>query len=500
MKLIFWPILTGLLCALAHPKANLFPLAFVGLLPWFWALKKGLSGFIGGWIAGFSYFMPLLYWLVPVMTHFGGLPPLAAWGVLALLALYLALYWALVSTLIQRHGLLEGDLAALLVPAVWVAGEFLRGKLFYGFPWGFLGASQARFLPFIQIADLGGIYAVSFLVVLANVGLFLFWERRFKGAIISFILIALCLGYGLIRLHTRWPEEKTQVFGLVQGNIPQDLKWSPALKEESLTRYLKLSEEALGCGAEVVLWPETALPWFFPDDTLSRRVLSWSQKHPVPLVLGAPRLSVSDEKIKVFNSLFLLKGGKILGIYDKQQLVPFGEFVPLERYFPLMRTFAVAAGNFSPGLKGAPLSLGPERHLGPLICFESTFPSLARRQVRQGANILLVATNDAWFGRSAGPYQHFDQAVFRAVETRRYVVRVANTGISGIIDPYGRILKATPLEKTVASCMKGAYLSYFSYYTRLGDVWAGICVFISIALAMVLFPFRKGRRNLLQEK
>ena len=478
------PLLTGLLCALAHPKAGLFPLAWVGLLPWFWALKRGERAFFAGLLAGFSYFMVLLYWLVPVMEHYGGLPWPAAWGALALLSFYLSLYWGLASFLIQRARLLEGEWSGVLISAVFVAGEFLRGKLFYGFPWGFLGVSQARLLPLIQVADLGGVYAVSFLVVLANVGLFLLWERRFRGGFLAWGLIFLALIYGFYRLQSTWPEIKSNNFGLIQGNFPQDIKWSPGLKKETLRRYLNLSEKALKCGAEVILWPETALPWFFPDDQLSEEVLQWSTKFGVPLVVGAPRLGVSGEKIKVYNSLFLINEGQIVAIYDKQHLVPFGEFIPLEDYFPFVRTFAVAAGDFSPGPNGRPLPLGSEEKLGPLICFESTFPSLARRQVRAGASILFVATNDAWFGRSAGPYQHFDQAVFRAVETRRYVVRVANTGISGVIDPYGRILLATPLEKSLAPCAKAGHLSYFSYYTRLGDLWAGFCVLITLALTI----------------
>ncbi|NPB09433.1 MAG: apolipoprotein N-acyltransferase [Thermodesulfobacteria bacterium] len=497
MKPFLLAVLSGMALAFAHPKWDLYPLAYVALVPWLWVIPKrpfALS-FLSGWV----HFFVLLYWLVPVMTDFGGLPGPAAWGTLGLLAAYLALYWAATGVFAARAELLQGDLRGLfLFPAVFVAFEFLRGRLLYGFPWGFVGASQYRLLPLIQVADLGGIYAVSYVVVFVNYLLFALLRRRAGrrelGAAL-FVLLAV-LSYGLVRLQTEWPAIGRERAALIQGNVPQTSKWKPELRRESLKRYLSLSEQALSEDPSVILWPETALPFLFPVESLSQEVLVWQKSHGVPLILGAPRLGLFGEKPRIYNSLFLIKDGRVVSFYDKQRLVPFGEFIPLEDKIPLLRTFAVASGDYSPGPAGGPLKLDEKRVFGPLICFESVFPDLAYEQVRRGATVLLVATNDAWFDRSAGPYQHFAQAVFRAVETRRYLLRVANTGISGLIDPHGRIRLATPLEETLNPCVEAYHLAYFSWYTRLGDLWAGFCVLITgFVLAEKLFRRRKDEAS-----
>ncbi len=497
MKAFLWASLCGMALALAHPKWDLYPLAFLALVPWLSFLAQGKGAFRFSFGMGFFYFFLLLYWLVPVMTKFGGLPWPAAVGTLGLLAAYLALYFGLCGLGACSLGLLKGDLKGLfLFPALFVALEFLRGKLLYGFPWGFIGASQYRFLPFIQVADLGGIYAVSYLVVLANYLLFVLWQRPKGWWRVWFwggLVLLVSLTYGIVRLKTIWPEGPRERLALIQGNVPQETKWVPERRGETLKRYLSLSQRALDQNPTLILWPETALPFFFPLESLSSKVLSWQRVHGTPLILGAPRLGLTGKEPRIHNSLFLVKDGRVVSFYDKQRLVPFGEFIPFEKQIPLLRTFAVASGDYSPGPAGGPLVLGPQRIFGPLICFESVFPDLARKQVRQGATILLVATNDAWFDRTAGPYQHFVQAVFRAVETRRYLVRVANTGISGLIDPYGRIKKATPLEETLTPCVEAHHLAYFSWYTRLGDLWAGFCVLITGALYAEKL-FRRGSK------
>ncbi len=498
MKVFLGALWSGVLLALAHPKWDLGPLAFGALLPWLFILASTKERvFTSSFLVGFSYFLVLLYWLVPVMTTFGGLPWPAALGTLGLLAAYLALYFGACGYLARYLGLLEADAKGLFFfPALFVALEFLRGKLFYGFPWGFVGATQYRFLPLIQVADLGGIYAVSYLVVLANYLFFVSLKRKEgwgKTAFLGLLLFVSVLLYGFFRLGTVWPEGPFEKAALIQGNVPQELKWQPERRRQILARYFSLSSRVLVRQPSLILWPETALPFFFPLDSLSNEVLLWQKEHGVPLVLGAPRLGLRSQKPLIHNSLFLVDDGRVISFYDKQHLVPFGEFIPLEEWFPFLRTFAVASGDYSPGPAGNPLLLGPGRVLGPLICFESVFPDLARRQVRQGATLLLVATNDAWFNRSAGPYQHFVQAVFRAVENRRYLLRVANTGISGLIDPWGRIKQATPLEETLTPCVEAHHLAYFSWYTRLGDLWAGFCVLITIFLLAEKL-FRRGKK------
>ncbi len=481
--------LAGLLLILAQPKFSLYPLVFVGLVPLLGAVqqKKTPALALGCW-AGFVYFYGLLYWLIEVMTHFGGLPWPAAAGVLALLALYLGLYWGLVLAVAKRLvGLSPRPESALAWAALFTLADYLRAYFLGGFPWGILGQALAPFKAFIQVADLGGVYLVSFLVYLCNYAVFaglVFRRAAWSTLLLALVFLAFCLGYGHFRLGQDWRGQDIRV-GLIQGNVPQDIKWNPTFQRETLARYQRLSEKVRAAGAQLIVWPETALPfYFFPHQGLGRTLLSWTRDLEVPLLFGAPRVAWARGKPLIHNSLFLVSKGQVLGVYDKQHLVPFGEYVPLEHVFPFLRTFAVASGGYSPGPYGRPLSLAQGKVFGPLICFESVFPRLAVQRVRQGATMLVVVTNDAWFGRSAGPYQHFEAAIFRAIETRRYVVRAANTGISGVISPTGQVLCATKLEKIAAPCAWAGFLSYLSPYTRYGAYLP--VVYLLLALPAVL--------------
>ncbi len=489
-------LFTGLVLALAYPKFDLFPLAFValGLLLLLVKMYPG-RGFRLGFLAGFSFFFLLLYWLTGVMTHFGGLPLPAAWGILALLSAYLALYLAVPVYLFEQLKLYEiSVLNAFILAGLVVLFEYLRGFILGGFPWGLLGASQYRFLDLIQAADIGGVYLISFLVVLVNYALFaLFADYRRAWPVEAVVLVIFLsfLVYGHLERQKDWPGMPFEV-GLIQGNIPQDIKWDKAFKQASLKRYFELSEKAIRHGAQILIWPETAIPfYFFPDQGLGCKIIAWSQTHQALLLFGAPRLSLYQDRIEIHNSLFLVAKGRIKGVYDKQHLVPFGEYVPLENVFPFLRTFAVASGDYRPGPNGGPLRLSRHKVFGPLICFESIFPWLARKQVQKGATVLVVVTNDAWFGRSAGPYQHFAQAVFRAIENRRYVLRAANTGISGVISPTGEILCATKLEETTAPCAKAGFLSYLTVYTKYGTFFPLFYLFWAVLAIPKLIRSRR---------
>ncbi len=491
----FLALAGGVLTALAHPKVSWSYLAFFSLVPVLEAVRlRPQRAFLFSFLAGFSYFLFLLYWLVPVMVRFGGLPLPAAVGVLGLLAAYLALFWALPVKIFVFTGRLKGSLfSAFFFAALFTSFEFIRAKVPYAFPWGILGASQYRELFLIQIADFGGVFAVSFLLTLVNYALFSFMNTRKKSFLaLCFLALLGAYLYGAARLETQFNGPAQRV-GLVQGNVPQDLKWDRAFLQETIAKYQKLSREAVSCGAEVVIWPETAFPLYLSEkNKWLERLLGWQRQLAKPLIFGAPYYELKGERFRVYNSLFLLRDGKIVGRYDKQRLVPFGEFVPFEKTLPWLRTLAVASGEYAPGPRSLPLKLNPHQVFGPLICFESIFPDLARQRVRDGATVLLVATNDAWFDATAGPYQHFAQAVFRAIETRRYVIRVANTGISGLIDPYGRVIKQTPLEKEAAPCVTAKHLAYFSWYTRYGDLFSLGCLGLTLAVSVSAI-FRRER-------
>ncbi len=489
----FLAISAGVLLVLAYPKINLTFLAFVGLVPLLLGIKQQPNKALTlGFLSGFVYFFLLLYWLIKVMTHYGGLPFIAACGTLALLSAYLAAYWAIGGYIFAKAKLYKiSILNAISFASLMVLLEYLRGWFLGGFPWGYLGASQYKFLTLIQVADIGGIYLISFFVILTNYAVFSLISDKIKGLsviVFTFLIFLLFLSYGYIRLNQKWVGPSIKV-GIIQGNIPQDVKWSEYFLNETINRYFALSETAINQGAKIIIWPETALPFYFmPDQDPGKSILLWSAKKKISLIFGAPRPAFIFKRPKVYNSLFLVTHGKIIGIYDKQHLVPFGEYVPLENIFPFLRTFAVASGNYQPGPRGNPLRFAEDKIFGPLICFESVFPRLSARQVKKGATILIVATNDAWFDRTAGPYQHFTQAVFRAIETRRYLLRVANTGISGFISPTGKILYATQLEKPVVTCVIATFLSYLTVYTKYGKFcWLFYLVLVLPVLPRVVF-------------
>jgi len=405
---------------------------------------------------GLVHFASLLYWLVPVMTRFGGFPWPVALAVHLLLAFYLALYPALTFGLSELFGFLKtpGLLRGLGFALLWVFFEILRSHLLTGFPWEPLGGSLAPNPYLIQAAAFLGTCFLSFMLAFSNYAFFAlarYGKRSLKVLIPALSLVLLNFIYGFWVIPEKSPPFPFKV-ALVQGNIPQDLKWQKGLETRSLEKYLRLSRKALSCKPEMIIWPETAMPFLFPLDPLSQTLLSGVKDLGVPVVFGAPRVEKRGDHYVMKNSLLALSPkGEILDFYDKEHLVPFGEYVPLERYFPWLRKLAVASGNYKPG-KGSGVITVAGHRLGVLICFENIFSRLSYKRLQAGAEVLLVVTNDAWFDNSAALPQHFYQSVLRAVETRRFVIQVSNTGLSGIIDPYGRVLLLGPVNREWTAC------------------------------------------------
>ncbi|QJA05778.1 apolipoprotein N-acyltransferase [Thermosulfurimonas marina] len=450
-------LLSGGLLILAFPAPGLWPLVFGALVPLFTALPgRSLREALGlGLLAFTVFFFGLLYWIPGVMIRFGGLSRPLALSVHLLLCLYLALYSALAVAgaaalkAFERPGLLPG----LLLGAFWLAGEYLRGRLLTGFPWEPLSGALAPVPLLLQPAALVGALGLSLLPLWVNYALFaaLPPRRRRAPLLAAFFLLGATVLYGWRALSLEVPVFPVRV-ALIQGNIPQEIKWRPGEERRSLERYLELSRKALACGPDFLVWPETALPFPFPYGGLTGELLKGIRSLGRPVLFGAPRAVHTEKGWDLRNSLVALSPeGKPLGVYDKEHLVPFGEYVPFEDKFPWLRNLAVASGDYTPGRGSGVLEVAGVR-VGALICFENAFAPLARARVRAGADLLLVITNDAWFGRSAALRQHFDQSILRAVETRRWVIQVANTGLSGVIDPYGRVRLLGPVERPWWSC------------------------------------------------
>ncbi len=506
----YFPALAGgILLTVAFPDYNHYPIAFVALIP-LWVSIQSMSpgrAFYAGLITGVSHYLTLIYWIIPTLTVFGKLHVLLALSCLVLLSLYLALYLGLFAFIMKkRPG--PARLTPLWGGIVWVGLEFIRTHALTGFPWGVLGYSQYANKFFVQTADLFGVLGISFVLVVCNGVLTQAWQVFKKRApagvgfgiplVYGILLVTAAHGYGIVRLKTvdQWIHDADLTrISVIQGNLEQNKKWDKAFKAFTLDQYEGLSLSALP--TDLVVWPETALPFYYGRDPgNSSRVDALIRKARTHFLIGSPAAEITGEKIRYYNRVYMLNPlSLVTGTYDKTHLVPFGEYVPLQDLLWFVEKLTAEAGNFSKGQTGA-IPLGFKTHkTGVLICFEILFPDISRHFALNGADILTTITNDAWFGRTSAPAQHFAIAVLRAVENRRSLVRSANTGISGFIDPAGRIMATTALFTQAALTRNLPALDQITFYTRYGDL-AGMAALLVIALvAMGLGFMVKGIKN-----
>lgn len=514
---------SGLFLPLSFPNYDLGLLAWIALVPLHWALdgKSKTQAFWIGWLSGTIAFTGLMAWVVTTMNTYGKVPLVISYGIMLLLTIYLGLYVAIYSagavwfrSLIPRYGLFA-------VPCLWVSLELIRTYALSGMPWGLLGYSQYRQIEVIQIADHLGVYGVSFLIVLVNVALaeLLSWLmpllRRFRPArlpwelvAVAILLVGLSWEYGLRTLSeapfSHIPRSSISV-GVIQPNIDQAVKWDTAYREETLARFDRLTGQ-LGHASDLVIWPEAATPFVFEREPVYQlQLISLANRAQAPILFGSPALRFyPDRKPYLLNSAYLLSPeGQLLGRYDKQHLVPFGEYIPLKSSLLFFLDRLVEGiGDFEAGPGPTIMTVTPKPgtagiqprpiKFGVAICYEVIFPDLVRQFAANGAEFLVTITNDAWFGRSAAPSQHFAMVVFRSVENHLAFVRSANTGISGFIDPFGHIVEATPIftEQAVRATIQ-AWRPH-TFYSRHGDVFAYGCAIICALLCLFSYFRTKG--------
>jgi apolipoprotein N-acyltransferase len=475
--------LSGLLLIACQPPLSLFFAAYAALIPLFFALEpgKGRRNFLAGFIAGAVSYLGLIYWVVVAMDTYGGIGIPFAVLTLVLFVLYLSLFTGCFAWLVS---ILEEPFNVPLVlsaPPAWALLEYLRGVLLSGFPWSFLAHSQHNVLPLVQIVSVTGTYFLSFLLVTANCLIYrILTTRRIPlvyGSVVVCVFAA-CLLFGYYRLAE--PVGGTNGAAIVQGNIRQDIKFDEAFKQRTIDTYRTLTA-LWSHPSDLVIWPETAMPFVFLQDTASVSVRALPVALSNCLLLG----TISrDDRGRYYNTAYVVgKGAEIAGTYLKRHLVPFGEYVPLNDYFPFLERISVAVGNFFPGPSHDPLVTQAGK-IGILICYEGGFPSITNDTVRRGAEVLVNITNDAWFGKSSAPYQHFAFYVFRAVETDRFVLRAANTGISAIIDPRGRT-KAR-MDIFTQGVLSGTFgLRHgITPYVRYGDYFV-LLAFLFLAIMVI---------------
>jgi apolipoprotein N-acyltransferase len=493
---------SGLLLTCAFPKIDQGWLAWIALVPLFLALRQAdpKSGFVLGSLFGMVHYLGLVYWTVHTMHHYGNVPVDQAIGILILLAGYLSLFpGAFCAALAWLRP--KPIPLVILAPALWVILEMARTWLFTGFPWALLGYSQYDHLLLIQVSDLFGIYGLSGLILFSNAVLsvvVLTWlevawmdiipsknTAAITGVVLMGTLVAV-LGYGAWRIHSidrMVATSEHMKIAVVQGNIDQAQKWDPAFQVLTTVKYRNLSLEPPAKEADLVIWPETATPFYlFDDKILSDMVIEGIKASNSVYIIGSPSYAAGKEAMIFHNSAYLVSAqGHAKGKYDKVHLVPFGEYVPLKRWLPFIDKLVAQVGDFKPGRQGNTLSW-EGHYVGMLICYESIFPGLARAMVQNGAHLLVNITNDAWFGRTSAAFQHFSMAVFRAVENRRYLARAANTGISGFIDPCGRIVSPTALFQEAVVNQEVSLLKEPSFYSRWGEWPLGVVVFGMLTL------------------
>jgi apolipoprotein N-acyltransferase len=447
-----------------------------------------------GLTTGAIYFTGTLYWISRVMAVYGGLQIVVAVLVNAALVAYMGLYPALFALMVRRLLSTIGVRALMIVPFVWVATELGRTRLFTGFPWVLLGYSQAEVLPIAQLASVCGVYGVSALVAGVSAAFTVIVIRRAESGMhryvpsaVMLLAIAVVASWGALRIADGSLVRSGEPIrvGLVQGNVDQALKWDAARAATIFQDYLKMTREAIRGGAEVVLWPESSTPFYFEEDrTAADAVRTLARQANVPILLGSDQME-RGVPTRYYNSAFLVReDGTAAGIYRKMHLVPFGEYVPLKRVFFFAAPLVEAVSDFSPGETAVLLPL--RGHLiSTAICYEIVYPDLVRRFVRSGSELLTTITNDAWFGETSAPYQHFAQASMRAIEDGRYLVRSANTGISGIVDPYGRVIEKSAIFTPTVIVGSARFLQGFTVYVRTGDVFAYASVLLTLALLLV---------------
>ena len=511
----FWPwlcaILSGALLALCFPPANLGGLSWLALTPitaalWFatpWKKRDALRLLLLGYVTGLVYMLGSLHWLVTVTV--------AGWIALCLfLASYTALWALFVGTVAKpRQSPLEPSPVwlkswnnlrlAALAAAAWTAMEWLRGVAFTGFGWNSLGIALHKNIALIQISEITGVGGLSFLVVLVNV-MIVITLKRLKMEIgreklrphydfnLTIAVVALVFGYGVRQLFRPAPPSEPLSIAAVQANVPVTEKRDPEHEARILDLHVRLTETALAINPDLLIWPEAATPRpLFSDQGNWDVVRGVAEKHGGDFLLGTVHLDESGD----YNSAILLtENGKNAQIYNKIHLVPFGEYVPLRDSFPL---FAWVVGDLVPddfdfGREPVILSMSKKPvKIGPLICFEDTLGDLTRQLALRGAQVLITVTNDGWFLRSAGSEQHAIHALFRCAETKLPMVRAANTGVSCVIDRFGRIVNRLQNDKG-DTFIEGVLFAQLdipkdpkkTFYTRYGEVFSLGCLAVSV--------------------
>ncbi len=483
----------GILTLPAYPPLRFFFFAWFALVPLI-LQTRGLSfsqAFRSGWWGGLVFNTGLLYWVALNSGADGILAPLSFVGMLLIFPLYWSLFTGFWSIIWRKFG----DGGALFLPFIWVGLEVVKNAPEIGFPWQEMGLTQISFLPAAQIAEFGGIHLVSFWVVAVNAAIFLMIVKRQKSAILLFLAVILSVVWGVWRMgHLPEGGETIRVL-LIQGNVDPESKWKEEA-DSSIILYESMTREAISqAPTDLVLWPETAIPVYLGHQYSEQsRLRRFAREIGAPILTGAPHYEFkSGGGHNRFNSAFFFpEDGSPPQRYDKIRLVPFGERVPFQRWFPALGELNLGQAEFTPGKQYSIFTLREGVKISAQICFESVFGAECIHFVRAGAEILCNLTNDGWYGNSSGPHQHAALTRFRSIETRRPLVRCANTGISLVVDRRGRVTDQIPYgvrdTRNVVVQSGGKELTF---YVRHGEFLPKIIAFAGAAILGISLLKRK---------
>ncbi len=433
--------------------------------------------FLLGLIAGFSHFALLIYWIPSVPAHYGNLSYPISFLIYIIFVFYLSLFWGFFSLVFSKIHRSFPRLIFFLTPFLWISFEYILTHLLTGFPWELLGYSQFKNLALSQMASVTGVYGISgVIVLLQSMFLYSIRYRRKAPFFITLAFVFFLHGLGFWALKKEPSKANSFKGSVIQGNVSSDIYWHKISIEEVKSlfeRHINLTNRAHAEGAQLIIWPEFTVPLCFSCNEVlyqdfKERLFQFVQEKDTSILLGTNEIVVTDSHTRYYNTALCLSPDLSITQYYKMHLVPFGEYTPYKKIFFFIEKMTHAIGDITPGEKFS-LHNFKNSKFGSPICYEIIFPNQVRKFVKKGSNFLVTITNDGWYGKSSAPYQHFSMAVLRAIENRRYLLRAATTGVSGIIDPFGRILSQT--EMMTETYLTGEIVPSrkLTIYTKYGD-------------------------------
>lgn len=494
---------SALLLIFAFPNFEFYLLAWIALVPLLLSIAhrpSPLKAFLLGWLTGSVFFYASCYWLTYSMIHYGGLPTVLAYLLLIPVALVVGIFPAISFLLLALAIRKWGHWAVLLAPIFWTAFEWIR-LVVTGQLWNALGYSQAYHWMLIRPATWGGVYAVSFLIVAVNAALVLVVMKRTLATLAAAFVIAALVPV-IIKasspLTTTTAPAYLNVVAL-QPNVPMTLVKTTAETDELLERHLLLSTNALQQLPDyglprLVIWPESPMNFTYGWNREFQGVVAdFTRKNHTSLLLNSLEAAPANGS---YNSALLInEDGRLISQYDKIRLMPFGEYVPLPHWLPGASLITGIVGDFTPGTNYTLMPVGNHR-AGVFICIEAAYPWIARRMTSEGAEVLINISNDGYLGPTAVMRQHLANAIFRAVENGRPVLRVTNSGLSALIGSDGFVQQHTEgFQADVRNWSVSESSTSKTFYTRHGDLFVQICAVITFVIFIALLFSRRSFRD-----